>query len=47
MVLTWHLIFVLLAALCFLLAGIGVPVGRAGLVAIGLLFWLIAAEFLR
>lgn len=36
-----NFIFVLLAALCFFLAAIGVPANRFNLVALGLFFWIL------
>lgn len=39
------LILYVIALLCFLLAAIGVPVGRVNLIAAGLFLWLLAAAF--
>lgn len=45
MTVSLDLILYVIALLCFLLAAIGVAVGRVNLVAAGLFFWLIAAAF--
>lgn len=39
---TLHLLFVILAAVCFVLAATNVPSSRINIVALGLLFFLLA-----
>lgn len=36
-------VLLLLAAICFLLAAVGVPLPRVNLVALGLFFWVLTA----
>ena len=47
MVITVNTVLLFIAAVCFLLAAVGVPAARVNLIALGLFFWVLASLFGR
>lgn len=44
---TWNLLFLMLALLCFILAALEVKTSRVNLFALGFVFWILALVIVR